>query len=1005
MQKEFILKGLDCANCANKIETSVKSIRGVEFANVNFMTTTLKLTTNTGYKGNLFSDIEKVVHKYEPDIIIIEKEHAAIQTDEKKWEIIKLFAGAFIFGAGLILNINDTLKLILYAISYVILGGEVILRAVKNISKGQIFDENFLMCVATIGAFAIGEYPEAVAVMLFYQVGEYFQNAAVKKSRRSITDLMDIRPDYANPGEKIPLDGIVIEGSSSLDTKALTGESQPREVGISDNVISGCINLNGLLTVEVVKTYSESTVAKIMSLVENASSNKAPTENFITAFSKYYTPIIVVLAALIAVIPPVINVGTWSDWIHRGLLFLVISCPCALVISIPLGFFGGIGAASKRGILIKGGNFLDALNNLDIIVFDKTGTLTKGVFKVTGIETAGNFTKNEVLEAAAYAEAFSNHPIAQSIIKAFGKEIDKNKLFDYKETAGHGISVTSDGKRILAGGFRLMEAEHIPYDKSTGIGTKVYIAINNTYAGCVTISDEVKTDSRDAVSSLKKAGVGKTVMLTGDNNETGKFIADELQIDEFYAQLLPDQKVEILEKLEAERRPAGKLAYVGDGINDAPVLARADIGVAMGGLGSDAAIEAADIVLMTDEPSKLLDAIEVAKYTRHMHSITVRQEPTILRKKARELLALYIAAGLDPDKNCVYYQSHVPAHAELAWILNCFTYIGELNRMTQFKEKSQKHEENINAGLFTYPVLMAADILLFQTDLVPIGEDQKQHLELTRDVAIRFNNLYGDVFTIPEPYIPETGSRIMGLQEPEKKMSKSEEGNMNNVISLLDEPDVIINKFKRAVTDSDNRIIFADEKPGINNLLTIYSAVTGKTIKEAEAEFDGKGYGYFKNAVGETVVSELKPIQARFKELLADKAYIDGVIAKNAGTAAKAAVKTLSKEEEESFKIVKEFIYKNPNSTMADIVNETGIPAKRIQRFLREGRLEVTKGLEDVLKCEGCGMPIVKGKFCASCTVALTQKIDETFKREPVKEGYKSTGAKMHYQGRGNRDD
>jgi Cd2+/Zn2+-exporting ATPase len=498
------------------------------------------------------------------------------------------------------------------------------------------------MSVSTIGAFVIGEYPEAVAVMLFYQVGEFFQSLAVKRSRKSISDLMDIRPDSATvrrngelitispenvsigeiiivkPGEKIPLDGVVLYGDSMLDTSALTGESVPRSVHKGDEALSGCMNQTGVLMIKTTKVFGESTASKIIDLVENASSRKAPTENFITTFARYYTPVVVILAAFLAILPPIILGGGWTEWIRRGFVFLVVSCPCALVISIPLTFFGGIGAASKRGVLVKGSNYLEALNNVSVIVFDKTGTLTKGVFNVTDILPANGFSKEQVLEYAAEAESFSNHPIAKSILAAYGKEMDQSVISDYKEISGYGISVMAGEKKVFAGNTKLMDTECIEYTTCEKAGTKVYLAVDGQYAGCILITDEVKPDSKKAISDLKHIGVEKTVMLTGDDEKIGKSVAEELQLDEYYAQLLPDQKVEKVELLDGKKRPGSKLAFVGDGINDAPVLARADVGIAMGGLGSDAAIEAADVVLMTDEPSKLVDAIEVAKATKQI---------------------------------------------------------------------------------------------------------------------------------------------------------------------------------------------------------------------------------------------------------------------------------------------------------------------------------------------------------------------------------------------------
>ena len=527
-------------------------------------------------------------------------------------------------------------------VAYVILGWDVVWQAVKNITRGQVFDEHFLMSVSTIGAFAIGEYPEAVAVMLFYQVGEFFQSLAVKRSRKSISDLMDICPDSATvkrngvlqvvspesvavgeiivvkPGEKIPLDGIVVDGESMLDTKALTGESVPRSIRKGDEALSGCINQSGLLTLKVTKIFGESTVSKITDLVENASARKAPTENFITTFARYYTPVVVGMAAVLAIIPPLVLGGGWSEWLRRGFVFLIVSCPCALVISIPLTFFGGIGAASKRGVLVKGSNYLEALNKVSVVVFDKTGTLTKGVFEVANIIPAAGYQKEQVLEYAAQAESYSNHPIAKSILATYGKPIDQKQFSDFEEISGHGISVMVQGKKVLAGNSKLMESEKIAYAACDAAGTKFYVAADGSYVGCILIADEVKPDSKCAIAELKKIGVEKTVMLTGDDERIGKSVADELGLDAYYAQLLPDQKVEKLEMLDKQKRQGSKLAFVGDGINDAPVLARADVGIAMGGLGSDAAIEAADVVLMTDEPSKLVEAIDVAKATKRI---------------------------------------------------------------------------------------------------------------------------------------------------------------------------------------------------------------------------------------------------------------------------------------------------------------------------------------------------------------------------------------------------
>ena len=573
-------------------------------------------------------------------------EKAAVYNDEDKKRTIRLAVGAVVYAIGMALTVFAKLptlaELAFLIVAYVILGWDVVWQAVKNITRGQVFDEHFLMSVSTIGAFAIGEYPEAVAVMLFYQVGEFFQSLAVKRSRKSISDLMDIRPDSATvkrngvlqvvspesvavgeiivvkPGEKIPLDGIVVDGESMLDTKALTGESVPRSIRKGDEALSGCINQSGLLTLKVTKSFGESTVSKITDLVENASARKAPTENFITTFARYYTPVVVGMAAVLAIIPPLVLGGGWSEWLRRGFVFLIVSCPCALVISIPLTFFGGIGAASKRGVLVKGSNYLEALNKVSVVVFDKTGTLTKGVFEVANIIPAAGYQKEQVLEYAAQAESYSNHPIAKSILATYGKPIDQKQFSDFEEISGHGISVMVQGKKVLAGNSKLMESEKIAYAACDAAGTKFYVAADGSYVGCILIADEVKPDSKCAIAELKKIGVEKTVMLTGDDERIGKSVADELGLDAYYAQLLPDRKVEKLEMLDKQKRQGSKLAFVGDGINDAPVLARADVGIAMGGLGSDAAIEAADVVLMTDEPSKLVEAIDVAKATKRI---------------------------------------------------------------------------------------------------------------------------------------------------------------------------------------------------------------------------------------------------------------------------------------------------------------------------------------------------------------------------------------------------
>ena len=553
---------------------------------------------------------------------------------------IKIIIALILFLIALIIDFGKVwINNVIYIIAYIIVGFEIVRKAVRNITRGKVFDENFLMTVATIGAFGIGEFPEAASVMLFYQVGELFQSYAVDKSRKSIANLMDIRPDYANiekdgklekvdpdevkigdiivvkPGEKIPLDGTVVEGKTNLDTKALTGEPMPREANIGDDVISGCINLNGLIKVKVTKEFGESTVSKILDLVENASSKKSKSENFITKFAAYYTPIVVIIAVILAIVPPLVIPGAeFSDWIYRALSFLVVSCPCALVISIPLSFFGGIGGASKMGILIKGSNYLEALSNTEIVVFDKTGTLTEGDAKVQKIEAEG-ISKEELLEITALAENFSNHPIAISIKSEYNKPIDEKRIVKTQELTGRGIKATIDEKEVLVGNEKLMKEEKIDYKECTDAGTALYVAIDKKYVGYILIADSIKKDSKKAIQNLKKNAIKQTVMLTGDRKQVGEVVAKELGIDKVYTELLPDGKVEKVEELLKEKSPKGKLAFVGDGINDAPVLAISDIGIAMGALGSDAAIEAADVVLMTDEPSKIVDAIHLSKKT------------------------------------------------------------------------------------------------------------------------------------------------------------------------------------------------------------------------------------------------------------------------------------------------------------------------------------------------------------------------------------------------------
>ena len=553
---------------------------------------------------------------------------------------IKIIIALILFLLAITINFNnEMITKVIFIIAYLIVGLEILKKALRNIARGKVFDENFLMSVATIGAFTIGEFPEAVAVMLFYQVGELFQSYAVDKSRKSISSLMDIRPDFANvereekiekvdpdevkigeiivvkPGEKVPLDGIVVEGKTSLDTKALTGESLPREIAENDEILSGSINLNGVIKIKVTKEYGESTVSKILDLVENASSKKSKSENFITKFAAYYTPIVVIIAVILAIVPPLlIKDATFSDWIYRALSFLVVSCPCALVISIPLSFFGGIGGASKMGVLIKGSNYLEQLANTEIIVFDKTGTLTEGVFEVQKVH-AIDMSEEELLRITAYAENYSNHPISLSVKKAYNKEIDEKQILNTEEISGHGIVAKIGNQDVLVGNEKLMSENNIKITKCEDIGTILNVAVDGKYAGYILIADKIKKDSKSAIKSLKKNNIKQTVMLTGDRKNVGEHVAKELGLDKVYTELLPDGKVEKVESLLKEKSEKGKLAFVGDGINDAPVLALADIGIAMGGLGSDAAIEAADIVLMTDEPSKIVDAIHLSKKT------------------------------------------------------------------------------------------------------------------------------------------------------------------------------------------------------------------------------------------------------------------------------------------------------------------------------------------------------------------------------------------------------
>ena len=646
--KRYKLNNLDCASCASKIEDSLSKLDDVKFISVNFANASMTIDTE---------DIEKVkalIKKLEPEVEVEvdenEKESIIVskgELKENKWTIIKAAAGFVLLLIGLIFEKqlhNTPFEIAEYAVfitGYLIVGWKVIATAVKNIIRGQFFDEQFLMAIATLGAFAIHQMPEAVAVMLFYVTGELFQDIAVGRSRKSIKALLEIKPEYANllsngvttkvspetikvddvivvkAGEKIPLDGKVIEGNSFVDTSALTGESVPRRLNVNDIALSGTINQTGVLTIKVSKLFSESSVSKILELVENATSKKAETEKFITTFAKYYTPLVVIGALLLAILPPLLFTGqTFDDWIYRALVVLVISCPCALVISIPLGYFGGIGNASRKGILVKGSNFLDALTQVKTVVFDKTGTLTKGEFKVSEIVISNGFTKEQILEYAAYAETNSNHPVAKSISEAFGQDIDKLRIKLVEEISGYGIKAVIDNKTVLAGNDKLLHKENIIHPVCNVDGTVVHVAVDTVYAGYIIISDTLKDDAIEAIEKLKAKNI-QTVMLTGDNQFAAAAFAKKLNIDKFYYELLPGDKVKHIENLMQESN-AGKVAFVGDGINDAPVIARADIGIAMGALGSDAAIETADVVLMTDSPSKVAQAIDVAKSTRNI---------------------------------------------------------------------------------------------------------------------------------------------------------------------------------------------------------------------------------------------------------------------------------------------------------------------------------------------------------------------------------------------------
>ncbi|WP_443081890.1 heavy metal translocating P-type ATPase [Terrisporobacter sp.] len=651
-KEDIILGGLTCAHCAEVIGDRVQSIDGVKNSHLNFVNKKLTLEIDSDInKDKVINSVIELIDSIEPglDIQVQNKSESAKEIkkvekkkDNSKKDLFKIIAGVLVFIFAFYqeaTGIEGRYSLIVFMVSYILVGGDVLYKALKNIKNGRIFDENFLMTVATVGAISIGEPSEAVGVMLFYKIGEYLQELAVGKSRKSISDLMQIRPDVANlkvgnslkvvdpeeveigdyivvkPGEKVPLDGLVVEGNSMVDTSALTGESVLRTVNKGDELLSGFINKNALLTVQVTKDFSESTVSKILDMVENASSKKSKTENFISVFSRYYTPIVVTLAALLAILPPVFIKGAlFSEWIHRGLIFLVVSCPCALVLSIPLSYFSGIGVASKHGILIKGSNYLEALRYVDTVVFDKTGTLTEGVFDVVKVRSV-DVSEDELMKFASIAEANSNHPIAKSILKYYDKQIDLNKIEEYEEIAAHGIKAKYENSTVLAGNEKLMKTNNIKIERSTEIGTIVYVAVNNKFVGYIVIADKIKEDSKDAIKKIKEQGIKKTVMLTGDNKDVADSVAKRLKLDKVFSNLLPNEKVEKIEELYLSRSEKEKIAFVGDGINDAPVLARVDVGIAMGGLGSDAAIEAADIVIMTDEPSKIAQGIKISKKT------------------------------------------------------------------------------------------------------------------------------------------------------------------------------------------------------------------------------------------------------------------------------------------------------------------------------------------------------------------------------------------------------
>lgn len=636
MTKKYYIRNLDCGHCAGKIEERLNRMEELDSVKLDFIQKTLTVETEKSDKY-ILPRINSEAKKLEADVEIYAQEESV--EEKSGWLMYLPFvSGLLVFAVTFFLP--QTVQLAGFLVSFLLIGYKVLWKSLKNILRGQMFDENFLMSIATVGAFVIGEYAEGVAVMIFYNIGEFFQDLAVERSRKSIMDLMDIKPDYANlvtadgekkvapnqvhtgdlilvkPGEKIPLDGVVAEGQSTLDKKALTGESVPEEVTKGSEVLSGSINLNGLLKIEVTREFADSTVSKILNLVENASGNKSRTEHFITKFAKVYTPLVILAAALISLVPPLFSgFENFGSWLYRGLTFLVISCPCALVISIPLGFFGGIGGASRSGILIKGSNYLEGLNEVDTIVFDKTGTLTKGSFEVVQIQSENGFCEEEVLRYAAYCESFSNHPIALSIRKSYGADTEKDAVNSYEEIAGHGTRIEWNGKKVLAGNRKWMEKEKISFPETEHTDTVVYVAVDGRPAGRIVIADKIKADTKQAIAELKKSGIRKTVMLTGDSRKAAETVGREVGIDVVESELLPQDKVRFLQEI-MQKNTTGKTAFVGDGINDAPVLKTADIGIAMGGVGSDAAIEASDIVLMTDELSKIATAKRIAAKTR-----------------------------------------------------------------------------------------------------------------------------------------------------------------------------------------------------------------------------------------------------------------------------------------------------------------------------------------------------------------------------------------------------